>query len=94
MNERDDNRGQKKEKWEYKFASWLGERRDGKLIPHAVATSVERTFTRFTRSADQQIVSETVTEIIYDHGGYLPHMEGEKQSRKSFFHQGARVWRE
>jgi hypothetical protein len=37
-------------------------------------------------------VKVQVEELVYAHDGYRPHLEGEKDTRKSFFWRGARVW--
>ena len=84
-----------------KFDRYAGEPKKGEWVREAVHTGVKRTFTRFTKSASEldqdgkpAIVKATVEEEIYLHDGYRPHMDGEKKTRKAFWHRGARVWRE
>ena len=88
----------KKEKFSLEIRYWLCQPKKGKWIRESVATTVKRTFQRFTHAKDSTkakpvIVSQEVEELVYAHGGYRPSFEGEKETRKSFYHNGARVWR-
>ena len=86
-----------KKKWKMEIRSWLGTRQTGEWVRETVATMIERTYERHTNGVNEEgkkvIVKQTVTELVYIHDGYRPHLEGEKETRKSFFHRGARVWR-
>lgn len=87
-----------KKKWEYKIHSWLGRTREGVWVPESVATNLKRVFERHTKGKGHTkkkpvIVREQVEELVYAHHGYRPKFEGEKNTRKSFFFRGARVWR-
>lgn len=99
MRETEEDQKPKKEKWVYRIAFWNGKQKEGKWVPESVATNVKRTFKRIAKAKDwrkdnRTSVIQEVTEIVYAHHGYRPHMEGEKNARKAFFFRGARLWRE
>lgn len=97
----EDSRGPRKKvkpKWKMKINSWLTFRQTGEWIRESVATSIERTFEKHTHGKGSTkrnpvIVKVQVTELVYAHDGYRPKLEGEAQTRKAFYHRGARVWR-
>jgi len=76
-----------------KFNHWVGAKQDGEWARDAITTTAKRRYEKHTLGADDKVVKVTVEELITVHDGYRPHMAGEKKTRKSFFHRGARVWR-
>lgn len=94
-----DKREKKKPKWKMRIRSWLGKPKEGEWIRSSVATSVKRTFEKHTHGAESTkkkpvIVKVQVEELVYAHDGYRPRFEDENDTRKSFFHRGARIWRD
>lgn len=85
-----------------KFDHWLGERKEGEWVRESTCCDkVTRKFTHLAKSRTERnddgspnIVRVEQEEIVYNHQGFHPHMEGEKKPRKAFFFRGARVWRE
>ena len=97
---RDDDDKKKEKKWRMEVHSWFGDKtKTGEWIRESVATMLKRTFEKHTRGAEwtkrkPTIVKVQVEELVYAHDGYRPKMEGEKKTRKSFWHRGARIWRD
>lgn len=95
----DEKRKDKKPpKWKMRINSWLRERRTGEWVRESVATTVKRKFRKFAKSGKivdgkPEIVSVEVEELVYANDGYRPKLDGEKDTRKAFYHRGARVWR-
>lgn len=88
----------KKKKFKLEIRSWVGRAKEGEWVRESVATTLKRTFERHTHSAKStkdrpEIVRVKVDELIYANDGYRPHFEDEKDTRKSFFWRGARIWR-
>lgn len=85
-----------------KFDHWLGERKDGEWVRESICCDpVTRKVTHLAKSQTERnergeplIVRVEREEIVYQHDGFHPHMEGEKKARKAFFWRGARVWRQ
>jgi hypothetical protein len=96
MRERDeDRRGDeksKKKKWKRAINWWYGLPRKGEWIRESIATQLKRKYTNIARDDNGDLI--VLEELVYAHDGYRPHLENEKQTRKAFFHRGARVWRD
>jgi len=95
----DEVRVKRQPKWKMKINAWLGQLLTGEWVREAISTPLKRTFTKHTHGAESTkakpvIVTVEVEELVYIHDGYRPRIDGEKDTRKSFFWRGARVWRE
>lgn len=82
-----------------KFTHFAGENRSGHWVREAICCDpLTRTFERHTRGKDEDgkpcIVKAQIEEIVYNHHGFHPFLDGEKKPRKAFFFRGARVWRD
>jgi ribosomal protein S6E (S10) len=89
---------ERKNKWKMAIHSWLGARKEGEWVRESVSTTVKRKYEKHTKGKGHtkkkpNIVKVQVEELVYLHDGYRPKLEGEKDTRKSFFWRGARVWR-
>lgn len=84
------------------FSHWLGERKDGEWVRESIAIpNMTRTVSHFAKSEKERnddgspvIVRVEREEMVYNHQGFHPHIEGEKKPRRAFFFRGARVWRD
>ena len=83
----------KKPKFKLEINSWLGRPKTGEWVRESVATTIKRTFEHHTKDANGKDCVRIVEELNYANDGYRPHLEGEKDTRKSFFWRGARIWR-
>jgi len=95
----EDKKPEKKKRWKNVIKWWQGQRATGEWIRESVATDVKRRFKKHTHGAESTkrkpvIVEVEVEEIVYAHQGFRPRLDGEKDTRKSFWFRGARVWRE
>ena len=87
----------RKEKWKMTINSWYGNRASGEWVREARVTDVKRTWQQHAKGqghtkAKPVTVTVDMESSVTQFDAYRPNFQGEKETRKSVFWRGARIW--